>query len=86
MTATSTLESAANADVPAELTDGYHLVVDALKLNDVDTIYGVVGIPIADLARLAQRRASATSASVTRATPDTRRRWPATSPRSRVSA
>jgi oxalyl-CoA decarboxylase len=36
------------------LTDGIHLVVDALKLNDVDTIYGVVGIPITDLARVAQ--------------------------------
>ena len=36
------------------LTDGIHLVVDALKLNDVQTIYGVVGIPITDLARLAQ--------------------------------
>jgi len=41
-------------DAPAELTDGYHLVVDALKLNEVRTIYGVVGIPITDLARLAQ--------------------------------
>jgi oxalyl-CoA decarboxylase len=36
------------------LTDGYHLVVDALKLNDVRTIYGLVGIPITDLARIAQ--------------------------------
>src|SRR6185437_14201174 len=36
------------------LTDGSHLVVDALKLNDVHTIYGLVGIPITDLARLAQ--------------------------------
>ncbi|MFI6493683.1 oxalyl-CoA decarboxylase [Streptomyces sp. NPDC050564] len=54
MTAPSTLETAAAADVPTELTDGYHLVVDALKMNDVDTIYGVVGIPITDLARLAQ--------------------------------
>jgi len=36
------------------LTDGFHLVVDALKANDVDTIYGVVGIPITDLARTAQ--------------------------------
>jgi oxalyl-CoA decarboxylase len=36
------------------LTDGFHLVVDALKLNDVATVYGVVGIPITDLARLAQ--------------------------------
>ncbi len=36
------------------LTDGCHLVVDALKLNDVHTIYGLVGIPITDLARIAQ--------------------------------
>ena len=39
---------------PPALTDGFHLVVDALKANDVDTIYGVVGIPITDLARVAQ--------------------------------
>ena len=36
------------------LTDGFHLVVEALKANDVDTVYGVVGIPITDLARVAQ--------------------------------
>jgi oxalyl-CoA decarboxylase len=42
------------ADTAAELTDGYHLVVEALKLNDVRTIYGVVGIPITDVARVAQ--------------------------------
>src|SRR6202041_2996544 len=36
------------------ITDGFHLVVDALKLNGVDTIFGVAGIPITDLARLAQ--------------------------------
>jgi oxalyl-CoA decarboxylase len=40
-------------DGPA-MTDGFHLVVDALKLNGIDTIYGVAGIPITDLARLAQ--------------------------------
>jgi oxalyl-CoA decarboxylase len=34
-------------------TDGFHLVVEALKLNGIDTIYGVAGIPITDLARLA---------------------------------
>ncbi|WP_428491812.1 oxalyl-CoA decarboxylase [Rhodopila sp.] len=38
---------------PATVTDGFHLVVDALKLNGIDTIYGVAGIPITDLARLA---------------------------------
>ncbi|PSR33995.1 MAG: oxalyl-CoA decarboxylase [Sulfobacillus benefaciens] len=36
------------------MTDGFHLVVDALKLNGIETIYGVAGIPITDLARLAQ--------------------------------
>ena len=42
-------------DTPSrELTDGFHLVIDALKLNDIDTIFGLVGIPITDLARLAQ--------------------------------
>src|ERR1700731_5331180 len=50
----TTTESTATADTAAELTDGYHLVVDALKLNDVRTIYGVVGIPITDVARVAQ--------------------------------
>ena len=45
--------NSASPGVPA-LTDGFHLVVDALKANDVDTIYGVVGIPITDLARVAQ--------------------------------
>src|ERR1700680_3591174 len=36
------------------LTDGFHLVIDALKHNDITTIFGLVGIPITDLARLAQ--------------------------------
>jgi thiamine pyrophosphate-dependent acetolactate synthase large subunit-like protein len=36
------------------MTDGFHLVVDALKLNAIDTIYGVAGIPITDFARLAR--------------------------------
>lgn len=38
----------------SSLTDGFQLVVDALQANGVDTIYGVVGIPITDLARTAQ--------------------------------
>ena len=37
-----------------ELTDGFHLVIDALKANDINTIFGLVGIPITDLCRLAQ--------------------------------
>src|SRR3974390_2561679 len=38
----------------AELTDGFHLVIDSLKLNGIKTIYGVPGIPITDLGRLGQ--------------------------------
>ncbi|WP_370499228.1 oxalyl-CoA decarboxylase [Mycobacterium sp. pR1184] len=53
MTTPATTEDPDANDVGA-LTDGIHLVVDALRLNDVDTIYGLVGIPITDLARTAQ--------------------------------
>jgi oxalyl-CoA decarboxylase len=35
-------------------TDGFHLVIDALKLNGINTIYGLPGIPITDLTRMAQ--------------------------------
>src|SRR6204780_2265371 len=38
----------------ASITDGFHLVIDALKLNALNPIFGLVGIPITDLARLAQ--------------------------------
>ena len=34
-------------------TDGFHLVIDALKLNGIDTIFGLPGIPITDLTRMA---------------------------------
>ena len=37
-----------------DMTDGMRIVVEALKRNDIDTIYGVVGIPVTDLARFAQ--------------------------------
>ena len=37
------------------LTDGMHILVDAFKKNGIDTIYGVVGIPVTDLARHAQK-------------------------------
>ncbi len=44
----------AEADAQQELTDGFHLVIEALKLNGINTIYGVPGIPITDLGRIAQ--------------------------------
>jgi oxalyl-CoA decarboxylase len=37
-----------------ELTDGFHLIIDALKLNGVKTIYAVPGIPITDFLRMSQ--------------------------------
>ncbi|MEM1391167.1 MAG: thiamine pyrophosphate-binding protein, partial [Pseudomonadota bacterium] len=39
---------------PGSLTDGFHLLIDALKLNGLNTIYNVPGIPITDLGRYAQ--------------------------------
>jgi oxalyl-CoA decarboxylase len=57
MSSTATRETpgmAPAAQETAELTDGFHLLVDALKLNGINTIYGVPGIPITDLMRLAQ--------------------------------
>jgi oxalyl-CoA decarboxylase len=42
------------AQAAPEKTDGFSLVIDALKLNGVTTIYGVPGIPITDFGRMAQ--------------------------------
>jgi oxalyl-CoA decarboxylase len=52
-TAAATADAKA-ADVERNLTDGWHLVIEALTLNGIKTIYGVPGIPITDLGRLAQ--------------------------------
>ena len=48
-------EAALKAAGPEEeLTDGFNLIIDALKLNGLNTIYGVPGIPITDFGRMAQ--------------------------------
>ena len=50
-------EAAADAPAaaPAAATiDGFNLVIEALKLNGIDTIFGLPGIPITDLTRKAQ--------------------------------
>jgi oxalyl-CoA decarboxylase len=44
----------AAVEAERELTDGFHLIIDALKLNGLNTIYGVPGIPITDFGRMAQ--------------------------------
>jgi oxalyl-CoA decarboxylase len=48
------VDNMSGEEMPGDMTDGFHLVVEALKLNGVDTIFGVAGIPITDLLRLAQ--------------------------------
>jgi oxalyl-CoA decarboxylase len=45
---------ATGAEDERELTDGFHLIIDALKLNGVKTIYAVPGIPITDFLRMSQ--------------------------------
>jgi oxalyl-CoA decarboxylase len=47
-------EAPAGAEDERELTDGFNLVIDALKLNGVKTIYAVPGIPITDFLRMSQ--------------------------------
>src|SRR5512140_441050 len=49
------LEKATPATGDAAATiDGFHLLIDALKLNDIDTIFALPGIPITDFTRMAQ--------------------------------
>ena len=54
MSVTAQSVQAQSAGGEQELTDGFHLIIEALKLNGLNTIYCVPGIPITDLARLAQ--------------------------------
>ncbi len=49
---TKSIDTGAQAD--GDVTDGFHLLIDALKLNGINTIYNVPGIPITDLGRSAQ--------------------------------
>jgi oxalyl-CoA decarboxylase len=49
-----TVEHQVAATDVQQTTDGFQLVIDALKLNGIDTIYGLPGIPITDLTRRAQ--------------------------------
>ena len=56
MSSSATLKTVNNTEeaLQGDLTDGFHLLIDALKLNGVETIYGVPGIPITDLGRMMQ--------------------------------
>jgi len=46
-------QAASNAQA-GEQIDGFQLVIEALKLNGIDTVFGLPGIPITDLTRKAQ--------------------------------
>ena len=54
MAETATNSKSQETEQVGPLTDGFHLVIDGLKLNDINTIYNVPGIPITDLGRFAQ--------------------------------
>ncbi|MFC3693561.1 oxalyl-CoA decarboxylase [Chenggangzhangella methanolivorans] len=54
MSSVAVLKTVEEPQTEQELTDGFHLVIDALKLNGIETIYGVPGIPITDLGRMCQ--------------------------------
>ena len=48
------IASGGETDTQAQEIDGFQLVIDALKLNGIDTIFGLPGIPITDLTRRLQ--------------------------------
>jgi len=49
-----TAEPHVASSAATQLTDGFQLVIDALKLNGIDTLFALPGIPITDLTRRAQ--------------------------------
>src|SRR5881628_2129531 len=51
---TPKIASGGETDAQLQETDGFQLVIDALKLNGIDTIFGLPGIPITDLTRRLQ--------------------------------
>jgi oxalyl-CoA decarboxylase len=53
-TATPQVSSGQNVAPAQETIDGFHLVIEALKLNGIDTVFGLPGIPITDLTRMLQ--------------------------------
>ncbi len=53
MTSFAPAGAAPAAQPPADI-DGFQLLINALKLNGIDTLFGLPGIPITDLTRKAQ--------------------------------
>ena len=52
MVTTSTAAPTASTN----LTDGFHVLVQSLLKNDLNRMYGVIGIPVTDVARIAQAK------------------------------
>jgi oxalyl-CoA decarboxylase len=48
------IASGSEIEAQSQETDGFQLVIDALKLNGIDTVFGLPGIPITDLTRRMQ--------------------------------
>src|SRR5215813_1249522 len=51
---TPTTNPGREASAPPQEIDGFNLVIESLKLNGIDTIFGLPGIPITDLTRKCQ--------------------------------
>ena len=49
-----TIAPSDGASAEAQTIDGFHLVIDALKMNGITNVYGLPGIPITDLTRMMQ--------------------------------
>ena len=47
---------AATVPESVELTDGFHLLMEALEMNGIENIYGLLGIPVTEIGRLWQAR------------------------------
>ncbi|MEE1296460.1 MAG: oxalyl-CoA decarboxylase [Bifidobacterium sp.] len=54
MTNATTTAAATTADAAQNLTDSPHYLAEALMKNGITNMYGVVGIPVTDFARIAQ--------------------------------
>lgn len=50
------LENPKTAVVDPSLTDGFHVLTESLLENGLDKMYGVIGIPVTDVARISQAK------------------------------
>ena len=53
---TVTVNESAIVPEDTELTDGFHLLMEALEMNGIKNMYGLLGIPVTELGRMWQAR------------------------------